>query len=323
MLKILYAAGDNFNAKIQLSRFIKNTIGKPFQLKIAAYKKSSPLNASIDWTLDCLKFNNPNYTLNHDLFKTYLEQIKYYNPDLIISDLEYFTSYAATHLNINVWQCSSSIINYAFTKKQKYNLGLFKQYSFLFNKNPVYVQKIINIIDNSNKKLIYSHLGDSLSPPEIKDEYEWIRPYHQTGKISPTCEHNIVAISSLDSNKKILSLLRDIDDTVLFSPFLGEEYDNITIKTIEDESEYYCNLQNSSIFICEGQSSFLADAFYNKKFCMVVPNYHDHESIIQSVISEKLKLSKNISGVDDIEYQDISYQLNSKIYYLHEIIDRI
>jgi hypothetical protein len=150
-IKILYAAGNTSNSKIQLSRFLKAIADKPYTIKVAAYKNSSP-SIHIDWTLDYLLniFDNNHINLNNDSFRIYLDQIKLYNPDLIISDLEYFTSYAANLLDITLWQCSSSIINFALDKKQKYNMGIFKNYSYIFNKNPHNFQRIINIIDNSN-----------------------------------------------------------------------------------------------------------------------------------------------------------------------------
>ena len=76
MLKILYAASNNENARIQLARFIKAMVGKPFIIKVAAYKKSSPKGMSIDWTLDCLLniFNPEHLTFDNDNLKTYFNQ---------------------------------------------------------------------------------------------------------------------------------------------------------------------------------------------------------------------------------------------------------
>jgi hypothetical protein len=146
MLKILYAASENENAKIQLARFMQAMEGKPFIVKVAAYKKSSP-PINIDWTLDCLKnIFKPDYvTLDNDNFITYFNQVKYYKPDLIISDLEYYTSHIANVLNTTLWQCSSSIINFALSSNYKYNLGIFKRYAYLFNKSAIHIQRLTNV----------------------------------------------------------------------------------------------------------------------------------------------------------------------------------
>lgn len=326
-MKILYAASENENAKIQLARFMQAMEGKPFTIKVAAYKKSSPL-IHIDWTLDCLKnIFKPDYvTLDNDNFVTYYDQVKYYKPDLIISDLEYYTSYIASVLGIPLWQCSSSLVNFALTNDYKYNLGIFKRYAYLFNKNPLHVQRMLNIMDNSNRIFLYSHLGDCQNPPEIKEGFEWVRPYHQVGKNSVLCKHNVVA-GTLGNNKKILSLLKQYSDSVCFTEFMGESYENPRLKDISDQDEFTCNLRNSNLFVCEGQTSFLADAFYNNKHSVVLTNFEDPECVINSTISERLKLSTSIyqtsANLHPMMHLEVSSNLNSQVKFLHERIEEL
>ena len=324
-LRILYAASNNQNAKIQLSRFQQALIGSPHIVKIAAYKQSSP-NTNIDWTLDCLlNVFNPNHiSLENDNFDNYFQQIKYYNPDLIISDLEYFTSYIANVLDITLWQCSSSVINFALTTDYKYDLGVFKRYAYIFNRNPVYIQRLVNILDNSNCNYVYSHLGDTLTPPILKPEYQWIRPYTSIGKKSIPCQHQIVS-GTLNSNKKIISLLRKYTDCVSFMELPQEKYDNPHIKNLNNQEEYICNLFNSQLFVCEGQTSFLADAFYNQKYSIVLTNIEDTECLINSTVSEKLGLSTSLYHVsDDVQcYMNlpVTPNKNSHIKMLHEKLE--
>lgn len=324
MLKILYAAGNSFNSRIQLQRFLQSTDNK-YIIKIAAYKKSSPINTNIDWTLDCLLniFKPDLLSLDNDNFQTYYQQIKYFNPDLIISDMEYYSSYIANVLNITLWQCSSLLINYAV--KNKYNLGLSKNYAHILHSKPIENQRYINIIHNSNCNFVYSHFGDLDSPPILKEGFEWIRPYHSVGKHFITCKHNLVA-AMYGSNKKVLSLLKKYDDSVYFTNCYQENYPNILLKDIDNEQEYFCNLKNSSLFICEGQTSFLADAFYNGKYSVVLPNYNDIECIVNSTFSKHYNLSTSIYNCDD----DISLFINKDIKYdkkdikfLHERLEEI
>ena len=164
MLKVLYAAGNSKNSLIQCSRFLKAMNGTGHTIKVASYRRSSPKNLNIDWTLDSLLniFKPDTISLDNENFNIYFEQIKHYAPDLIICDTEYFTSYIANVLNITLWQCSSSLINTAIENKEKYNLGLYKQYSFLLgNNDAIRTQRKVNIIDNSNCNFVYSHLGDT------------------------------------------------------------------------------------------------------------------------------------------------------------------
>jgi len=326
-MKILYAAGNNSNASIQLSRFLQAIEGKPYIIKVAAFKNSSPKHINIDWTLDCLldMFRPETLSTEGENFDTFYRQIKYYNPDLIISDLEYFTSHIANILNITLWQCSSSLINFAIDFK--YNAGLFTKYSYLLSKNNVLrTQRQINIIDNSNYNFVYSHLGDTSKPPSIKNKYQWIRPYHSVGKESIPCQHNVVA-GLLNNNRKIFSLLQKYEDSVVFTDYPHERHKNLWLKDIENQEEYFCNLKNCNLFVCEGQTSFLADAFYNGKYCAVLINFKDTECVVNSTFSEYLKLSSNIYQPDsDLSVflnKNIKTNYNEEIKYLHEWIEEI
>jgi hypothetical protein len=318
MLKILYAAGDNLNSKIQLWRFFHVMKDVPCQIKLAAYKKSSP-NLNIDWTLDSLL--NPNrpqsLSLNNDNVHIYYEQIKFYNPDLIISDLDYFTSYIANQLNITLWQCSSLLINFALTHKSKYNAGLSNQYLNLLKQDSENYQKIINIIHNSNLNLVYSHFGDTSNPPQLKEGFEWIRPYHEIGKEYKPCEHEMVA-GLIDNNNKIFSFMKNQKDCVVFSEYPYETHKNITMKSIWNSEDYYCNIYNSKMFVCEGQTSFLADAFYNKKHSLLFTNYNNLECITNSLYSNHLGLSKPYQ--QDKVLKPIDIKMNDGIQYLHQKI---
>lgn len=323
MLKILYASNNTLNSKIQLNRFLQEINGQPYLVKVAAYRNAS--NSNVDWTLDCLHnyFDKEKVSLDNEYFINYYNSIKLFNPDLIISDLEYFTSYAANDLDIPLWQCSSSLLNYALTWRHKYSLNIFSNYSFLMNRRSN--QKYVNIIDNSNLNLIYSHFGDTDNPPSIKENFEWVRPYSYVGTKSIPCKHNMVA-ALLSNNKKIYKNLNKINDCVAFTSFVNEKYSNLTLKDIEDEVEYRCNVKNCNIFLCEGQTSFLADAFYNNKFTLVIPNLYDIDCIVNSMYSEKIGLSKNIYSdidVSKINKSEISYTLNEKINYLHERLEQI
>jgi len=325
-MKILYAASENENAKIQLSRFLQAIEDKPYIVKVAAYKKSSP-KVNIDWTLDCLKnIFKPEYvTLDNDNFVTYFEQVKYFKPDLIISDLEYFTSHIASVLGIPLWQCSSSIINLALTNEEKYNLGVFKHYAYLFVRNELQTDRYVNVITNSDMSFVYSHFGDSQYPPKMKAGFEWVRPYHVVGKVSIPCQHNVVA-ASLGSNKKMIGLLKSYPDSVCFTEFF-ETHANPAVKDIRNQQEYFCNLRNSNLFVCAGQTSFLADAFYNGKYSAVLTNLLDPECVVNSTISERLGLSTSVYQTsDDLQpmmNKPIIPSLKENIKYLHERIEEL
>jgi len=325
-MKILYAASNNYNAKIQCTRFL-NAIDSKHQIKIAAYIKSSPKNVNIDWTLDCLLnvYKPELLSLNNDNLNTYFDQVKDFDPDLVVSDLEYFTSYIANDLNIPLWQCSSSLINFALTKREKYGLGLFKYYAHLLNRDPINTQRIANIIENSDRNFVYSHYGDTETPPVLESKFEWIRPYHQVAKDYVPCQHYITAGLSAN-NKQILDVLKKYPDSVAFVEHHQETYHNVLVKDIRLQEEYYCNMKNSNLFVCQGQMSFLADAFYNGKYSLIYPDYEDTESVINSQLSQKLKLGRIMLYSEDIS-NFVSSQMHTarlgSVKYLDELLEEL
>jgi uncharacterized protein (TIGR00661 family) len=326
-MKILYAASNNLNARIQLSRFMKAMEGSNHQIKVAAYIRSSPKDINIDWTLDaCCNIYRPDLiSLHSDNLSIYADQIKSFNPDLVISDLEYFTSYIVNDLNITLWQCSSSMINYALSRNEKYNLGLFKYYAHSLNRDTLNSQRTINIIDNSNYNFVYSHYGDMESPPELQTGFEWIRPYHQVAKSYVPCQHNITAVLTIP-DKPLINVLKKHSDSVVFVEGVHERYRDVQIKDIRITDEYYCNLKNSPLFVCQGQTSFLADAFYNGKYSLIFPDYEDAESITNSQVSQKMGTGQIVSYTDDFTTfvpRDLTPMCSDSIKYLHERIEEL
>lgn len=326
-MKILYAASNNLNAKIQLSRFLKAMEGSQHQIKVAAYKISSPKGTNVDWTLDALLniYRPELLSLHNDNLNIYFEQIKSFKPDLVISDLEYFTSYIASDLNLHLWQCSSSIINYALARKEKYGLGLFKYHAHSLNRDTFHTQRMVNIIDNSDRNFVYSHYGDLQAPPLLQNDFEWVRPYSQFSKEHVPCQHYVTA-GLLSADKRVLNVLKKYPDTVAFVENAQEQHENVQIKDIRIEDEYYCNLKNSIAFVCQGQASFLADAFYNGKYALIYPNFDDAESVTNSQLAHRFKMGRIMSYSDELVSDilpDIIPVLSDSVKYLHEHIEEL
>lgn len=326
-MKILYAANNNANSKTQLIRFLEH-IDKKHKIKIAAYKVSSPKNINIDWTLDCLLLSNLvslKNTSNQNI-EVYLDQVKAYNPDLIVSDMEFFSSFIARLLGIQVWVCSSELMYYALSFKEKYDLNLSNHFSSVaFDDDKGQANKI-NFINNADRKLIYSHFGDMEQPPLIKNGFEYVRPYHLVGNLSKPCEHQIVACLAYN-NKHIINILNNHQDNVIFTEDANETYSNAIFKNVYQEKEYSCNLKNCKLVVSQGLTNYLADAFYNGKFTAIYPDYKNIECLANSLFSQKYGLSK-IFSQNEI---DLNPYLNKEVYpryrngikYLHEKIEEL
>lgn len=299
--------------------------GSKHQIKIAAFRKSSPQGINIDWTLDALlNIYRPDLiSLHSDNLSIYLEQVRSFAPDLIISDLEYFTSCVANELNVPLWQCSSSLLNFALIRNEKYNLGLFKYHAHALNRDTLHSQRMVNILDNSNRNFVYSHYGDMAEPPSLLDGFHWVRPYHQTAKEYIPCQHFMTAALSVP-DKKLIAFIKKYPDSVVFINDPQEHYQNPQVKDIRIVDEYYCNLKNSVFYACQGQTSFLADAFYNGKYTLIFPDYEDAESLTNSQLAQKIGIGSIMTYSDSLPEQSLIEPVYSdSVKYLHEHIGEL
>ena len=321
-MKILYALNEREDNKISLLRFLNAVKHKNYNIKIAAYDKSSP-NISIDWNLEALKYiYDASFSLfDNENLENYYEYIKYFDPDLIISDLEIFTSHIASLLNKPIWQVSPNLLHFATPQKEKMAVGFFKYYPHFF-KDLEFNQRIKNLIENSKKNLVYSHFCDA-NKFQIEDKFEWVRPYYVSGKTSIPCIHNIVG-AVYRNNKNLINYMNKYKDGVLFSLFTDENYKDIIVKDINDPIEYACNLKNSHFVLNQGYTSFLADAFYNGKHCLLMPNYNEQEAAQNAMYTIHFKLG-DFATADVIEEPgEIQMpQLNKDVKFLHEHLETL
>lgn len=316
-MRILYAASKRKAAAGQLNRFLIAAEGLNHTIKIAAYQ-NLPCVRYVDWNLDSLldMFNSERISFENDNLETYFNQVKYFNPDVIISDLEIFTSHIATLLNVPVFQIGPRLLYEGLA--HKYDLGLSKQYSYVLNQESDYRQRMRHMIDTADCNLVYSHLCDLADPPLLKGGFEYVRPYHVLGKVSAPCQHEMVAVSSRN-DRTLLQFLRSNQDSVLFTDFLQETYKGIVLKDLANLDEYACNLHNCTYFVNRGIAEHLADAFYNRKFSWIFPDFTDHESIINSIIMQHFGLGRvlyDLAKPIPVELPPPFYNVETK--FLHE-----
>jgi hypothetical protein len=76
--------------------------------------------------LDALKsLTNDDISLDNHILKIYADQVRFYKPDLIISDLEFYTSYIGLNSDIPVWQYSAYSLTYAVKIKAHLQLNAY------------------------------------------------------------------------------------------------------------------------------------------------------------------------------------------------------
>lgn len=172
MLKILYAANNSISSFYTLKRFL-DTYKQFYNIKVAAYTASIQ-NLNVSWNLDALldfRDRAHNISFKNNNYAFYIREIKRFAPDIIISDLEIYSSIIALDLGITLWQVSPLLLYYSLNNDE-----INKYYSAQILQNELTQNYINYILNNSNKKLILSHLGDIIHPPLLKQGYEWVRP---------------------------------------------------------------------------------------------------------------------------------------------------
>ena len=318
-MKILYAADNRYGSFFQLKRFIDSIKNLNIELKISTYQKSLGTLDS-DYNLDCLlNFTNPDASFskngNYDYYKN---EIKRFSPDLIISDLEIYSSLIALEEDIELWQVSPLLIYYALPFDIRYRIGINKTYSFLLNKNINKNKQLNYIIANSNKKFVVSHLCDTNKNIKLNGGFDWIRPDFVLAETDQNY-FNFMVVEQ-NNNKNIINSLKDTKSTLFFYNY-NEIYDNIKIFNILDEIKYGVALEKYKTIITDGMSSFVSDAFYNQKSILFDVDYKDIESVLISNINSYFGIGKiihNLSETDSIFPEKIV--INNDIKFLHEEI---
>ena len=285
-MKILYAAGNSINAKTQLARvkYEFDTCDK-INVKYASYKKSTPANHHVDFLLNPLLdiYNDSSLYLYSMLervdtpeFYKYLTYIKEYKPDLIISDLDIFTSMAAATQGIPLWSVSTRLLYNGCDFNTKLKLPIYSSY-FKHKDELSYYSKII---EYSDKKFVYSHFGDVLNTFYLNSGFEWVRPY--TIKKERTYENIVYATPNVN-----YSFLRKITKNfILYSEDYNLNNHRFENNNIYDLDRYFDDLSKSYCAINDGDTIHLADCFYNNIYPIVNSDFWNIDSAFNTVLSE-------------------------------------
>lgn len=315
-MKILYAAGESYDSKIFLERFIPNLSDK-FILKIAAYSKFKPKFIPVDYNLDsCLSFREDSIAKDRsENLHIFMQQVKLFNPDLIISELENFTCYVAINLGIKYWVIGREVFHISLPKKMKLSYYSFSKKRTKMSK----FNETMYYFNNAEKRLALSPFGDVLNFELDKEKNtSFVRPYYFTDKYSELCNHNVVCcLSNLDkANLKLLP-----NDSIVFSDEI-ENIQNLNVKSrfnVDDLGKYIVSCNN---YAASSFTHLISDGLYNSKFINYFVDFSSNESIINHLFLKKFKLGTNLA-INKISNNQIlsNISLNKDIKYLHEILE--
>jgi len=192
-MRILFGAGDFPGSNIMVSRFIQNA--PDHEIRVAAFYRNHKYLHSIDWCLDALRYTkvgDSNYFkekhgqsgpyVNHEMANLIIDDLLEWQPELVISDCEYFTAMVAKALEIPLWYCSPMLQMTGIEHDRKeINTKIFDT-----------IKLYINSLPQGERYLIYSPLCDIICRPFLKRGFEWIRPYSVIGSETTSIELPII-----------------------------------------------------------------------------------------------------------------------------------
>tara|TARA_Y100000310_G_scaffold28368_1_gene27004 strand:- start:3032 stop:4102 length:1071 start_codon:yes stop_codon:yes gene_type:complete len=286
----IVAGGKAF---VYLSKHFDNIIKVEF-LKIE-YIKNSISNIRV--ILSNIK-NAAGLTKSYVKVKRILNNFK---PDLVISDFETLTAYNAYYLGIPV----VSVDNIQQITKCKLNFP--KKYFNDFIKTKIVV-KMIMPFSNYNLIMAYSPLkvndnNSIITPPLIREEIK---------KLKTKKEDFVLVYQTSKSNKKLLKILREINQSFVVYGFNKEDkFDNIELRKFNEE-KFYDDLKNCKALITNGGFSLISEALYLRKPILSIPIKKTFEQIINAV-----NLKKTLCGqfVEKTTKENLDNFLNDLDFY--------
>jgi hypothetical protein len=310
-MRILYAAGNRLGSYYQLKRFLNSIYNKNYNIKIAAYKNSIQ-DLDCDYILDSLfNFTGQNATISFNgNYLYYRNEIKRFNPDLIISDFEIYTSLIADELKIKLWQYSPINLYYALDTKTKHAVEIHKYCYHLIEADPKKVEYFSHIFNRSDRKFVLSHLCDNETNPTLINKFEWVRPEFILGE-DANYNNGIIALSKI--NYDIIDSIKN-KNARLFLPHTSCNYDKIMVADI-NKNLYKNSLDNCNMFITDGTATFLADAFYNQKYSYSISRYDDFETIVGSYTNQYYNIGSNNLDYDP---KKINIKIDKNVKFLSE-----
>lgn len=205
-MKILYGSGNYTGSNITTSRFLQSI--ENHDVRVAAHFLNHKFMHSFDWCLDALyqiKVGDYNYFkkhhgivgpyVNHSIADMIINDLLEWEPDLVISDCEFFTAMIAKVFEIPLWYCSPMLQIIGIEKERKeIHAKAFEKFKVFFNKLP-----------QGSKNFVYSPLCDVKGRPHLKDGFEWIRPYAQKPKDLSTEEIDLSLVKKTIPKSCLLS----------------------------------------------------------------------------------------------------------------------
>ncbi len=291
-MRILYSSGNRLGANNQLQRFLEY-LSPSHTVKVAAFVRGSHSFKNIDWTLDSLYQNilppikkrelvqifkhNGLPSINKENAIIFLNEADRFEPDLIISDGDPVSAHIAKTLGVCLWYCSPLHV-YDGIEWEKDQL----RYCSLLEATR---KMLIRTMPDPDRIFVYSPFGDISFRPTLRTGYEWLMPYHKNDNVQSAQEDNIF-------------VLNDPDRTQILTKIVNALNHKVTVIDSDLVEDYSSLLKGCSKFVTTGETSYIADAFYQEKEICIIPSLKDPESLLNSILVKEYGIGIDLAQLE-------------------------
>jgi hypothetical protein len=305
-MKILYSAGNRLGAATQLARF-RAALPSDYQLKIAAFSRSSECCPTIDWTLDAL-FHPlaPRVSVeellghagapkvNAALFEILVRDVDEYDPDLVICDGEAVLAHLAHSLQKPLWYCSPLHLLDGVV----WDRGQLRYQARLET-----CRKFLKSLPPASQYWIYSPWGSAEQVPPLRENYNWIQPYVITAEPNMLSKIFDLAVCPDRERSSILAkILNSVSEEVVFFNESQLHFSHLKKCELNIRSDYSKYVSDCKWAFLTGETSFLADVLYNAiyRVCLA-PNLQDPETMLNAIMCQRCGWGWDVGQVEFME----------------------
>ena len=309
-MKILYSIHNNINSTYNAKKIIEQLSNK-HTIAIAAFSLANKYFKDIHWNLSSayvmstIPYNKyilndlfENVTipiLNENVGKILLNQVAYWNPDLVISDNESILRCVANKLNIPLWGVSGSLAHRA------YMFGSYKTYFKVWNQKKWFRDATLSPDKPVSDKYIY------YSPFELHNKQ--LRTKFNLEKVSPTVELNINSAS--DIHVSVLSKKRLLKLKSLINKLSMDYKISIAHHDLKDDFPFCSSVDTENVSspftITCGNSTEIAYSLKKKSSILVIPDLKDLESCFNGSAIKVLNYGDELGQIELMGKYSLDY----------------
>jgi uncharacterized protein (TIGR00661 family) len=255
------------------------------------------------------------YTLLHTVYQTIFrtplsfikirQQIKTFQPDLLITDAEPI-SHLAARLSAIKRVCIDNP-----------SALLYRKYPIKTQEVPAWVFLFFSLkfsLFGADKYLIYDFSDEQIDNPRVL----FLKPLIQPGirKQTPTTDDHIFVYQTSFSSTTLLHSLKNFDETFIIYGFNKEATDGNLIFKKFNEDEFYHDIASSKAVLVNGGFTVISEALYLKKPIFSIPIRHQFEQVFNARCIEQMGMGVSHVRFHENDLRDFLSHLDSFTWHL-------